>query len=157
MKWIQIYLQLSVYLFDFDLPSSKYCILSHHTLFKSFSKRRGPTLIEPIDLTFQRFGVRACYTIASEQTLYWLFLLGFGIVHIKIVSRGFYSSHGDSSHSLRTRISYKYLCDRTASINDINQSEFELGTQSPGDEVGDKSGKQTEGTDGGRTCNKCSV
>ena len=56
-----------------------------------------------------------------------------------------------------SRTSYKYLPDRTASINDINQSEFELGTQSPGDEVGDKSGKQTEGTEGGRTCNKCSV
>ena len=40
----------------------------------------------------------------------------------------------------RTR--YKYLSDRTASINDINQSEFELRTQSLGDEVGDKSGKQ---------------
>ena len=33
------------------------------------------------------------------------------------------------------RTSYKYLSDRTASINDINQSEFELGTQSPGDEL----------------------
>ena len=43
--------------------------------------------------------------------------------------------------------SYKYLSDRAATINDINQSEFE---QSPGDEVGDKNRKQTKGTEGGR-------
>ena len=49
--------------------------------------------------------------------------------------------------------SYKYLPDRAATLNDINQSEFELGTQSPGDEVGNKSGKQTKGTEGGKTCN----
>ena len=46
--------------------------------------------------------------------------------------------------------SHKYSSDREATISDINQSEFELGTQSLADEVGDKSGKQAKGTEGGR-------
>ena len=72
---------VDIYLWDakhfLDLPTSKYCILSHHSLFASFSKSKRPSLIKAIDLTFQRFA-KACYTIASEQSLYRFFSLGLG-------------------------------------------------------------------------------